>query len=67
MSWSYLPVAEWVVGPIVDCEVQVVGCDGSHDIRTTLVDCFYGIACCAVLEDDLELFSDQVSNGSCLK
>jgi len=45
----------------------VVGCDGSYDIWTTLVDCFYGIACRAVLEDDLELFSDQVSIVSCLK
>lgn len=62
MSGSYSPVAEWIVCPVVDCEVQVVGCDGSYDIWTTPVDCFYGIACRAVLEDDLELFSDLVSN-----
>lgn len=51
-----LPEAEWVIGPVIYCQVEVVCCDCSDDVGAAGLDCFNGFFGCAVLEDNFKLF-----------
>jgi hypothetical protein len=51
-----IPVAEWIVSPIVNYEVQMMSSNRSNNIGTTLIDGFHSFTGCAMFQDNLELF-----------
>jgi len=55
-SGGDVPVAEWIVCPIIDYEIQMMRSDRSNNVGTTRIDSFNSFTGRAMLQDDFELW-----------